>query len=307
MRDGNDSGATDQAHGRLDAGQAIRRGGTDDRSVGLGANAAGSEIGGHACTCAGARSAGIAVERIRILRQSAPSAPAAGGVTGANVRPLTQVGLAKDYRSGLPQLRRNEGVLGRLGRIYQSERSGGRHHLVGGCDIVLDEYRDAVQRPAHTFFLALAVEQFSNGEGIRIDLDHAVHGGPLLVHILDTLQVFFRERTSGMFARLHVGLQLVDSHFLELEWRDFGSACVGRVFGSYGAGSGKRRVNGRSCSSNNATLQKSSTSAYPAFQILNRLFQLNSPWADCLPIAASLRVLCVAFAFFAVTIYCCLR
>ena len=84
-----------------------------------------------------------------------------------------------------------------------------------------------MQGPAHTFFLALAVEQFGNGDGIRIELDHAVHRGPLLVYIVDALQIFFRERTSGIFARLHVGLQLVDGHLLEFESWDFGGSAFG--------------------------------------------------------------------------------
>ena len=60
---------------------------------------------------AGARSAGIAIEHVGVLRLPAARAPAGRRPRRAEVGPLAQVGLAEDDRAGLAQPRDDEGIL----------------------------------------------------------------------------------------------------------------------------------------------------------------------------------------------------
>ena len=109
--------------------------------------AAAREVRGDRRAGARARAGRVAIERVRILRLPAAAAPAAGRVRRAEVRPLAQVRLAEDDRARLAQARDDERVLRRLD-AGERERAGGRHHAIGGGDVVLDQDRDAVQRPA---------------------------------------------------------------------------------------------------------------------------------------------------------------
>src|SRR5258708_68459 len=96
MRDGNDSAAADEADGGLDACEPVRGGWADDGTVSFRPNSHGAQIGGDACAGAGTRSTRIAVKRVGILSETAAAAPSAGGVAGANIRPLAEIGFAQD-------------------------------------------------------------------------------------------------------------------------------------------------------------------------------------------------------------------
>ena len=50
----------------------------------------------------------------------------------------------------------------------ERQRAGGGRHPVGGVDVVLDEDRDAVQRPAQPAGLALAVERLRDRERVGV-------------------------------------------------------------------------------------------------------------------------------------------
>src|ERR1039457_525351 len=108
VRDRNDAAAADQSNRRFKPGQTIRRSRTDDRPVRLRAHTGNAKIRGNTRSRPRARSTRIAVESIRVASQSAAAAPSAGGMTGANVGPLAEIGFAQDHGSGPAQLRGNE-------------------------------------------------------------------------------------------------------------------------------------------------------------------------------------------------------
>src|ERR1035438_9827152 len=106
MRNRDDAATADQAYRRLDPGKAVRRRRTHDRTIRFGPNAGGGQVRGNAGTRARTRSARIAVEGIRILRQAAASAPPADRVAGTDVCPLTEIRFAQDFftRRAHPQI-----------------------------------------------------------------------------------------------------------------------------------------------------------------------------------------------------------
>src|SRR5260370_33630360 len=81
-------------------------------------------------------------------------------MTGANVGPLAEIGFADDYGARLAQPRGDESVV-RSRRSSKRQRARCCLHAVRGVDIVLDEYRDAMKRPAGALRLALLVERRS--------------------------------------------------------------------------------------------------------------------------------------------------
>src|SRR5215469_4628893 len=79
-----------------------------------------------------------------IARLPTDGAPAAGRRPAAKVGPLGEVRFAEDDRTGRSQLTDQEGIDG--GRpTVKCERTGGRPELTGAVDVVLHEYRKAVQ------------------------------------------------------------------------------------------------------------------------------------------------------------------
>src|SRR5204863_2502527 len=88
----------------------------------------------------------------------------------SKVRPLAQVRLAENARAGGPEAADDEGVFGG-DRAFERERRGGGRHAIRRVDVVFDENRNAVKRPAQAPGLALGVERIGNGEGVRVELD----------------------------------------------------------------------------------------------------------------------------------------
>ena len=75
--DRDDPGTADQAERGLDPDDSVGRAGADDRSVGLGADRHGDQVGRYGGAGAGARATGVAVERIGVAALAAAAAPAA--------------------------------------------------------------------------------------------------------------------------------------------------------------------------------------------------------------------------------------
>src|SRR4030095_15351558 len=109
-----------------------------------GADGGNCEVSGRDDAGAGARAAGIAIEDVGHVRLVADPAPAARRGSGPEVRPLGQVGLADDQGTGGLELLDDERVVGRA----TGERKGpGRRGHAGGVYVVLDDDRDAEERP----------------------------------------------------------------------------------------------------------------------------------------------------------------
>ena len=105
----------------------------------------------------------------------------------------------------------------------QRQRSGGRHHPIAGVDVVLDEDRDAVQRPAHALAFALGVERVGNRQRVGIELDDRPQRRTAAIDRLDARGVQLDEPPRGVAAGRHRLLQLGDRRFVELECA--GAAC----------------------------------------------------------------------------------
>ena len=105
---------------------------------------------------------------------------------------------------------------GRL-RAEQGQRAGRRLHVVGGVDVVLDQDRDAVERPARAFLRALPVELAGDGQGVGIHLDDGVETRSAPVDLLDPLEVERDEALGGRRSRRHHLLEPGDRRLLERE------------------------------------------------------------------------------------------
>ena len=87
--------------------------------------------------------------------------PTADRFEGAEIRPFRQVGFAENDRAAGAQVRGDGRVLqGRSSE--QRERSRGGLHLVAGVDVVLEQDRDAMQRPQHLTLPAQIVRGRAN-------------------------------------------------------------------------------------------------------------------------------------------------
>src|SRR5205823_8037949 len=103
------------------------------------------------------RSARISVEDERVATGAGPAAPAARRMEGAEVRPLAQVRLPEEDGARLAELGGDGRVLER-GR--PDERKGSRRglHPVARVDVVLQQDRDPMERPADVAIPAFAVQ-----------------------------------------------------------------------------------------------------------------------------------------------------
>jgi len=189
VRDGNDAAAAEKADGGFDAHDAVHGRRADDGAIGLRAHGDGAKIGGDGGARSGARSAGVAVERVGIAGLAAAPAPSAYGTRRAEIGPFAEVGFAENDGAGGAQALHDGGVA-RCGSIDQRQRTGGGVQLVGGIDIVLDQYRDAVQRTAP----GPAIELGRYVEGIGIDLDDRAQCG---IDFADTRQIAPGELAGG--------------------------------------------------------------------------------------------------------------
>ena len=121
---------------------------------------------------------------------------------GAEVGPLAQVGFAEEHHSGLAEFLCHERIASGNGP-GQGQRSGGGAHPVTSVQIVLDQHRHTVQRTARSFGGPLSIQGLSNGQRIRVKLNHGVERRAVLIDLLNARQIFFRERDRAESARLH--------------------------------------------------------------------------------------------------------
>src|SRR4030095_16765794 len=88
VSDRDDTAPRDEAQCRLDPDDTVRNGGTDYRTVRLGADCGDGKISRHGNTRAGARPARVLVEKVRIVCFPAASRPTADRFCRTEVRPL---------------------------------------------------------------------------------------------------------------------------------------------------------------------------------------------------------------------------
>src|SRR5436309_755133 len=97
VRNRNDTSPANESDGRLNCRDAIGITGANDAPVSLAAERDSGEVGGSRRTGTRARTAGIAIDAIWIVRLPAPARPAADRFEGAEVRPFREIGFAKDH------------------------------------------------------------------------------------------------------------------------------------------------------------------------------------------------------------------
>ena len=169
--DRHDPGAADQAQSRLDADDPARARRADDAAVGLRADRERCQARRDRHPGTRTRSGRVAAGPVRVDGLPAERAPPTGGVGGAEVRPLGQAGLAEDHRACLAQPGDQEGlVLVGLGEGRRTGRGGQPCH----GDVVLDQDRDARQRPGHRAARTGLVAGPRLGGGLRADADDRV-------------------------------------------------------------------------------------------------------------------------------------
>ena len=184
VRDRHHAGARHQADGGLDPHDAVGRRRADDRAVGLRADGPRREVGRDGDAGARARAARVAVERVRVARLAADGAPAGGGAGGAEVGPFGQVRLALDHGPGGAQAAHQESVLRRRS-AGQGKRPRRRAHPVARLDVVLEEDREAVERPARGARRELGVEGRSDRLGLGVELEDRVQPRGPVVELRD--------------------------------------------------------------------------------------------------------------------------
>src|SRR5208282_308529 len=174
------------------------------------------EIRGNRSSSSGTRSTGIAVESIRVASESTPPAPSAGGMTGANVGPLAEIGFPQNHHAGLPQLRRDKSVI-RRPRSQQRQRTRRSIHAVSGIDVVFDQDRNAMEQPARPLRLALLIERVGDLQRLRVEFDDRVDHRAGLVDLLNARQVLLGQRARRILTGLKGFLDFVNRDFVELE------------------------------------------------------------------------------------------
>jgi hypothetical protein len=138
---------------------------------------------------------------------------------GPEIRPFAQIRFPEEHGTSCAQLRRDERILRRNGSL-ERQRPGGGSHPVSGVDIVLEQNRNSMQRPAHASRLSLAVERFRDRQSIRIDLEYVTKRRPLAIELLDPRDVLPRDRGGRHTPRCHPRLEIPERCFLEIKRRD---------------------------------------------------------------------------------------
>ena len=181
------------------------------------------EVGGDGGARARARSAGITIESVGVLRLAAAPAPTARRLRRAKLAHSLRFVFPRMHRAGRAQALDHECVLGR-DRALECQRARGRHHAVRSVDVVLDEDRDAVERPARAPGLAFGVERVGDRPCLGIDLEHRAERRTGAVDLLDPPEVEIDDLPRRIPPRLHPLLQLFDGHLIEHERG--GGACA---------------------------------------------------------------------------------
>ena len=117
------------------------------------------------------------------------------------------------------QLLHEEGIAVRL-PVLERIGAGGRVQLVAGGDVVLEQHRNAVQRPAHGARGPLGIQLRRNGERLGVEFHHRVE----LVDVvaLDAVDVVGHQVNGGELPRVH---QLLDGRECSCPARSSSDGC----------------------------------------------------------------------------------
>ncbi len=203
-----DAGAAGQPHGRADADKARMGRRPADRIAGVGPEADRSEIGRHSGGRPAAGAGRDAVQRVRVARiagqQRAHGLERAPGEFG-------HVGFGEHECARLAQLADLKGVTGRDRSLQRQRPRRGRH--VGGIEIVLDDQRNAVQRPAEARLGKARVERIGGGQGVWVDHDDRVERRAFLVVRLDAVDIHLDQLMAGHLVRCKCCADVGDRRF----------------------------------------------------------------------------------------------
>ena len=172
----------------------------------------------------GTRAARVSVERVRILGQSAAAAPAAGGVAGADIRPLAQVGLP---RMTAPAARNFCATKESFGTFAPTSASEPAVVIMRsrGCDVVFNEHRDAVHWSTQLSYFAFLIEPVGDGKSVRIHFDDAVEDRAAIVgahvEVGNPRPIFFDQKRALNLPDLMPSCSSADRDFVEFGWLGF--------------------------------------------------------------------------------------
>jgi hypothetical protein len=212
---GHDAGAADQAARGPHAYQAAGRGRRADRLPGVAAGAEHGEAGreGRAGTAAGA--AGAAREVVGVAHLAAQAAD-----RHAAARELLQVGLGQQQRTGRAQALHHEGVAARLRVAHRDVAAGGGQ--VVRVEVVLQDHRDAVQRPDRPAGGVRVVEMLGLLQRLRVHGQHGAQRRALAVVGRDAVEATLHQRARRQPPFAIGGMEGLDGGLLEREIRGGG-------------------------------------------------------------------------------------
>ncbi len=200
--DGDDAAPADKSQCGLEADDAAGLRGADDGAVGFSSEGASAERCGDRRRGSGRRTAGGAVERIRIAGESASAGPTAHRVLSPPVGPLAQVGLAENNSPRIPEFPCQEGIARRPGPL-ERQRAGRGGHPIPRADVVFEKDGNSVQRASYFAGRPFSVALAGDGKGIRVKFDHGVNAGTGSVDGLNPPDVVFGYGDGSGFAGGH--------------------------------------------------------------------------------------------------------
>ena len=199
VRNGDDAGAADEAHGRLDRDEPVLRRRVEQRARCFGADRRRAQPGSDRDRRTRARTARrhdrhahvVERRRVGVLHLPAQRAVAGRHVDRDEIGEFGQIRLSKDHGASGAQPAHDGRIL--LGPCrLEGKGTGGRVLAVGGRDVVLDQDRDAGERVA--LRRLLAVTRSCDGERVRVDLAHRVEAQPGAVIGRDAGEIGLRQR-----------------------------------------------------------------------------------------------------------------
>jgi len=233
--DRDDAGAADEPDRRLHGDDTVLGGGRKERARCLGADRNRREPGRDRDRRARTRPAGlhdrnasgVEFERKRIFDLAAERRIARRHIDRQDIGELGEVRFAEDHRAGLAQELRHRRVAIGVG-VRKRQRAGGGVLGVAGCDIVLEENRDSLQRPPRAGFAG--VDRCRNCRRIRVHLAHRVEARAGAIIGFDPRHVGAHQIGRRGAAGGKRALQIVDRRVLRTHGsvRGYGRRCGGR-------------------------------------------------------------------------------